>query len=135
MENVKSFTNIQLIRFRNAFRVEYEIEASNFMVPILSIRALVENAVNHGARRSSSEDAFVLIHSFESQNYFIIEVIDNGPGFHVEEKLSNSDSTSGLHRCRHILETELNATIDIHSSLGKGTTVIVHIPKYRTHKS
>lgn len=135
LENVKSFTNIQLIRFRNAFRVEYEIEASNFMVPILSIRALVENAVNHGARRSSSEDAFVLIHSFESQNYFIVEVIDNGPGFHVEEKLSNSDSTSGLHRCRHILETELNATIDIHSSLGKGTTVIVHIPKYRTHKS
>ncbi|MDD2970967.1 MAG: histidine kinase [Lachnospiraceae bacterium] len=129
IENVKAFTNIQLIRFHNNFHVDFELDCTNFSVPLLSIRALVENAVNYGARRSTLETPFVRIHSYKTRDYFMVEVIDNGPGFDVDEKLSSSESTSGLHRCKHSLETQLNATLDIHSIPGNGTTVIVRIPR------
>jgi len=129
LENVKSFTNIQLIRFRNSFRVEFDIAVSDFSVPLLSIRALVENAVNHGARKSTSESPFVHIHSYETPGLYVIEIVDNGPGFDVDETLSNSDSSSGIQRCQHLFQSQMNASLNIHSTLGKGTTVIVHIPR------
>lgn len=129
IDNVKAFTNIQLIRFRNNFRIEFDIDEADFSVPILSIRALVENGVNHGARRSTYEIPYVKIHSYKTNDYYIVEVIDNGPGFDVAEKLSSSDSTSGLHRCKHVLELLMNATLTIHSIPGKGTTCIVRIPR------
>lgn len=128
LEYTRAFSNIQLIRFRNSFHVIYDIETEDFSVPILSVRALVENAVNHGVRKASNQGT-VLIKSYGLPDRYVIEVTDDGIGFDVEKTLSQCNQSSGLHRVHYYLKNDLNAALEINSTPGKGTTVIISIPK------
>ncbi|MEG1847942.1 MAG: histidine kinase [Lachnospiraceae bacterium] len=128
LDYIHAFTNIQSLRFRDSFQITYDIQTHDFTVPILSIRALVMNAVNHGVRKVA-DGGTVIIRSYEATDAYMIEVIDNGAGFLVREAMQRSSSTSGLHRTQDVLTRYLGASLHINSIPNEGTTVVVRIPK------
>jgi len=48
LEHLKKYLYIEKLRFGKKLNVEYDIQATDFKVPLLSIQPLVENAVKHG---------------------------------------------------------------------------------------
>ncbi len=83
VEHIKSYVNIEKVRFGNRLNVEYEILSDNFTVPPLSIQPLVENAVKHGVCKKV-DGGTVVLRSYSTPEYNVVEVDDNGVGFNAE---------------------------------------------------
>ena len=82
-EHIKSYVNIEKVRFGDRLNVEYDIGVSDFIVPPLSIQPLVENAIKHGVVKKL-EGGTVWLRSYSNDEYNIVEVEDTGIGFNQE---------------------------------------------------
>ena len=51
VSHIKSYVNIEKVRFGDRLSMEYDIQIDSFIVPPLSIQPLVENAIKHGVCR------------------------------------------------------------------------------------
>ncbi len=85
LRHVKSYVNIEKVRFQNQLEVQFDIQEENFYIPPLSVQALVENAIKHGIRKKSGGGC-VWIRSYKRGENYIVEVEDNGVGFEGKEK-------------------------------------------------
>lgn len=83
VEHIKSYVNIEKVRFGNRLNVEYNIEVSDFIVPPLSIQPLVENAIKHGVCQRV-DGGTVWLSSYEDEDHYIVEIDDDGVGFSKE---------------------------------------------------
>lgn len=79
LEHIKTYVNIERVRFGDRVSVEYEIEKDDFLVPPLSIQPLVENAIKHGICKKI-EGGTVRIKSYGEQGFNVVEVEDDGVG-------------------------------------------------------
>ena len=93
VEHIKSYVNIEKVRFGDRVNVEYDIQSLNFYVPPLSIQPLVENAIKHGICKKP-EGGTVWLKSWEDEDNYIVIVQDNGQGFSAErlEEIFSIDS-------------------------------------------
>ena len=83
VDHIKSYVNIEKVRFGDRLNVEYDIEVSEFMVPPLSIQPLVENAIKHGVCQRL-QGGTVWLRSYETEEYNVVEIQDDGIGFNKE---------------------------------------------------
>ena len=98
------------------------------MLPVLSVQPLVENAVKHGIAKKRG-GGIVTISSRQTENAYQITVTDTGVGFNVDRYMEDGKTHVGLINVRQRLASKMNATVDIDSVPGNGTTVTVTIPK------
>jgi two-component system sensor histidine kinase YesM len=77
---VKSYMEIQQIRFDNCFTYEYILpdELCKLKVPKLIVQPIVENSILHGL--SDKEGGNVLVKCFQVDDILNIEITDNGCG-------------------------------------------------------
>jgi sensor histidine kinase YesM len=108
--------------------VVYDVEEDGFLLPVLSIQPLVENAVKHGIAKKRG-GGVVTISCRETENAYQIKVTDTGVGFDVDRYANDGKIHVGLMNIRQLLAIRMNATVDIDSTPGSGTTVTVTIPK------
>jgi signal transduction histidine kinase len=129
LKHVEYYVNIEKVRFPD-MSIEYEVEATEFVLPALSVQPLVENAIKHGLMRLESGGT-VVIHSYETPTHFCVEVRDDGVGFDttlpVEEK-----KHVGLRNIRGRLKAMVNGELVLESSPGSGTRAVIMIPKEAT---
>ncbi len=123
MEHIKNYIYLENIRFPQ-MEIVYELKFVHFKVPPLCIQPIVENAVKHGASKRS-EGGHILIKSFATAQYINIEISDNGPGF--DGKLN--EQGTGLSNISRRLKMLINADIEFGSVVGRGTIVVVRIPR------
>jgi len=138
---VVSYLFIQKIRMED--RLEYEINVpeslKQFRVPKLILQPLVENAIKHGIE-PHKEGGIVRIRVLEQEDAISIEVEDNGKGIdemrlrQLEGHLSGEDqefTSIGINNVdkRIRLHYGEEYKIRIVSDFGKGTRVIITIPK------
>lgn len=83
VNHIKSYVNIEKVRFGDKLEVEYDIQTDNFTVPPLSIQPLVENAIKHGVCKKI-HGGTVILKSYEESDYNVVEVSDNGIGFNTK---------------------------------------------------
>lgn len=85
LEHVKSYINIQKIRFDGAFDVMFEVEHSldDFKIIKLILQPLVENSILHGFKDIDYKGE-ILIKVFNKGEEIHFEVSDNGVGCDVE---------------------------------------------------
>jgi len=83
VEHIKSYVNIESVRFGDRLNVEYDIGPKEFIVPPLSIQPLVENAIKHGVCQKL-EGGTVWLRSYEEPNCYVVEIDDDGIGFDQE---------------------------------------------------
>ena len=126
LKHVEYYANIEKVRFPD-MHIEYQVEATDFVLPALSVQPLVENAIKHGLMRLESGGT-VVIRSFETPSHFCVEVKDDGVGFDTEAPIEEKKHV-GLRNIRGRLKAMVNGELIIQSQIGAGTKAVILIPK------
>ena len=121
---------LEKLRFQGELEVVYDITTKDFMLPALSVQPLVENAVKHGVGQKIGGGT-VTIHTHETENEYIVRIIDDGVGFAEVEYADNEGTHVGIENTKKRLDMMLNAKLEIESKKGEGTTASILIPKRR----
>lgn len=134
LQHIQYYCKIELLRFSDKLKVEYDIEEDNFTVPTLSIQPLVENAIKHGVTKRPEGGTVQLSTRKDAKNY-IITVADDGVGFDPAKVLADDGrSHVGLTNIQYRFANMMQAEVTVDSKPGCGTTVTVYIPISATHK-
>lgn len=127
LENIKVYLNIEKIRFRERLNVAFDLEATDFYLPILTVQPLVENAVRHGVTKRL-EGGTVTISTRSEPEWIKITVADDGVGF-IPPNKKDRRSHVGVENVRNRLDAQCGGTLKIESIKGVGTTATVLIPR------
>lgn len=129
LAHVKYYCDIELLRFSDKLKTEYDIQEKKFCVPTLSIQPIVENAIKHGVTKKP-EGGTVRISTASDDKDYIVTVKDDGVGFDPSAiKEDDGRSHVGIQNIRYRFENMMHATVSIESEKGVGTCVIIRIPK------
>ncbi len=128
LKHVQTYVSIEKLRFSKRLDVVFDINTTNFLVPPLSIEPLVENAIKHGLMKKINGGK-VYIKTYETEKYYVVEVIDNGIGFDVNEINFSSNQHIGLNNVKQRIWSMCQGTLSFESEIGKGTKVVVTFPK------
>ena len=126
LKHVEYYVNIERVRFPD-MNIAYEIEATEFVLPALSVQPLVENAIKHGLMRLETGGT-VVIHSYETPTHFCVKVKDDGVGFDTEAPIDEKKHV-GLRNIRGRLKAMVNGDLVLESKPGIGTSAVIMIPK------
>lgn len=129
LDHLKKYLYIEKLRFGKKLNVEYDIQATGFKLPMLSVQPLVENAVKHGVGMKKGGGTVTVI-SRESENAFEVIVRDDGVGFDINApKKDDRRSHVGMENTRSRLKEMCCGTVNIESTVGVGTTAAIILPK------
>ena len=132
LDHIHTYLELEQIRFGEELSIVYDIEEDSFLLPVLSIQPLVENAVKHGIAKKRG-GGVVTISSQQTEKAYRITIADTGAGFDVERYMDDGKIHVGLMNVRQRLASRMNATVDINSTPGNGTTVTVTIPREKVN--
>lgn len=129
LEHLKKYLYIEKLRFDDQLNIEYDIQAADFEIPLLSIQPLVENAVKHGVGMKE-DGGTVKISTRETDNAYEVIIEDDGVGFDTTaEKKDDGRSHVGVENTKRRIKEMCGGEVIIESAVGEGTTAKVIIPK------
>ncbi len=131
LNHTENYCAIELLRFEDRLKIEYDIKETNFSLPSLSVQPLVENAIKHGVTKKL-EGGTVKLSTYSDDSFCYVKVEDDGVGFDPDKPLDEPDdkhSHVGLKNVRERLMLMSDATLTIESKEGVGTTAVIKIPK------
>lgn len=126
MEHVYHYVYIEKVRFPD-MSFFFEMKAGDFYIPALSIQPIVENAIKHGLMKLEKGGTIKVV-SFETDTHYCVTVEDDGVGFD-ENNLADEKDHMGISNIRARLKTMVNGELEIKSIIGKGTKVLIKIPR------
>ena len=126
LKHIEYYASIEKVRFPD-MSIEYEIEATEFVLPALSVQPLVENAIKHGLMRLETGGT-VAIRSYETPTHFCVEVKDDGAGFDPTVRFDEKKHV-GLRNIRGRLKAMVDGDLMLESKPGAGTKAVIMIPK------
>lgn len=128
--HLENYLAIERLRFPNV-RIVYDLKATDFTLPALTVQPLVENAIRYGVTRKEGGEGAVNVSSCEDDSAWYVRIADDGVGFNPEQVQYDGRSHIGISNTRQRLATMCQGTLDIESVIGKGTTVTVTLPKLK----
>lgn len=128
MEFLRNYLKLEKRRFGQRLRVEYEIQASDFQLPLLTLQPLVENAIRHGISKKQAGGT-IRISTCENGNQYVIRVEDDGIGFDSATAFAQTPDHVGLSNVRNRVATLCNGSVTVESHPGNGTVVEIIIQK------
>ena len=126
MEHVHYYINIENVRFPD-MTFSFEMNSSDFYIPALTIQPIVENAIKHGLMKLSKGGTIKVV-SYETEENYCVTVEDDGAGFDTTILLDERKHV-GIRNIRGRLKAMVNGTLEIQSTIGIGTKVLIIIPK------
>ncbi len=136
LEHVKSYLQIETMRFPNLFRVRWDIDASAYdcLTPKIILQPVVENCIKHGFREMR-QGGLIGIRNFRQGDDIVFEISDNGRGLSGEKDSDAASSKTGgygLYNINERLTRHFGADygLRITDNPGGGTLVVLRI-KYR----
>ena len=127
MSFVKSYLDIEKVRFDDELQITFDLPVTNFKLPVLTVQPIVENAVKHGTSKKEGIST-LCISTRETDNCYEIEIRDTGAGFDTTLPIDEHKHV-GISNIRQRLKHLCNGTLSIESRIGEGTTAIIRIPK------
>ena len=128
LKHLQAYLSLEKIRYDDDLDIKYDIKATEFFIPPLTVQPLVENAVNHGISDLPG-GGLVTISTEEKRDYYEIRVSDNGVGFDPGKIPIDGRSHVGIANVQCRLNIMCHGTLDIKSAPGDGTVAIIQIPK------
>ena len=128
LRHIETFIELEKMRFNERLNVIYDIKVMDFNIPCLSVQPIVENAVKHGVLQKVSGGT-VSLKTYEDNEFYYVEVEDDGVGFDINEVNFVSNEHIGLNNIKYRIEKMGNGQISIHSEVDKGTKVVVKFKK------
>ena len=126
MEHVHHYINIENVRFPD-MTFSFEMRSKDFRLPALTVQPIVENAIKHGLMKLEKGGSIRVI-SYETDTDYCITVEDDGVGFDTS-KLLDEKKHIGIRNIRDRLKVMVGGTLEIESTQGVGTKVLITIPK------
>ena len=126
MEHVHHYISIENVRFPD-MTFTFERNCEDFHIPALTVQPIVENAIKHGLMKLP-RGGTIHIASYETDTDYCISVVDDGVGFDTSV-LIDERKHLGLRNIRERLKVMVNGSLEIESTVGVGTKVLVTIPK------
>ena len=126
MEHVHYYISIENVRFPD-MTFTFEMNSDDFHIPALTVQPIVENAIKHGLMKLQKGGTIHVI-TYETDTEYCISVEDDGVGFDTNALLDDRKHL-GLRNIRERLKVMVNGTLEIESTIGVGTKVVVKIPK------
>lgn len=129
LEHLKKYLYIEQLRFGDMLNIEYDIQATDFVLPLLSIQPLVENAVKHGVGMKK-QGGTVTISTRGTADAFEVIVSDDGVGFDTTAESKDDGRTHiGMENTRKRIKEMCGGEVRIESKIGEGTVATVVLPK------
>ncbi|WP_313128306.1 sensor histidine kinase [Anaerocolumna sp.] len=143
MEHARKYIEIEKLRFKNLFQVEWFVdkELENYLIVKITLQPIIENAIYHGLKQKKGGGA-IRIKGYLEENNVVFEVEDDGIGISSEALYSINEELNKnyIKEDQHIGIKNVNQRIKlvfgeeygvkISSELDKGTTVKIIVPKY-----
>jgi sensor histidine kinase YesM len=126
MEHVRHYISIENVRFPD-MTFSFEMGSHDFRIPALTIQPIVENAIKHGLMKLPKGGTICVV-SYETDTHYCVSVEDDGVGFDTGKLLDDRNHV-GIRNIRERLHAMVNGTLEIESTEGVGTTVLIKIPK------
>jgi sensor histidine kinase YesM len=126
MEHVRHYINIENVRFPD-MTFSFEMKSDDFHIPALTVQPIVENAIKHGLMKLQKGGTIRVV-SYETDTLYCVKVEDDGVGFDTDVLLDERKHV-GIRNIRGRLKAMVNGTLEIKSTEGVGTTVLIKIPK------
>ena len=126
MEHVQYYISIESVRFPDMTFL-FKMNSDDFHIPALTIQPIVENAIKHGLMKLS-KGGTIRVESYETDTHYCVSVEDNGMGFDTNELLDERKHI-GIHNIRERLKAMVDGTLEIESTVGVGTKVLITVPK------
>ena len=127
LAHTQNYLNIELLRFPKRLHIRYDLGATSFCMPTLTLQPLVENAVRHGIAKRA-EGGTITIATRETDSAYIVTVSDDGVGYSAQ---TNDDGRThiGIQNVRMRLAAMCGGTLDITGAPSAGTEASIRIPK------
>ena len=116
------------MRFGDRLNVVYDVQSKDFFVPPLSVQPVVENAIKHGVF-NKIDGGTVTLRAYETDEAFVVEVIDDGVGFDMNEVNFKNNEHIGLNNVRQRITSMCKGDIVFESEKNKGTKVTISFYK------
>ena len=126
MEHVHHYVSIENVRFPD-MTFSFEMNSEDFHIPALTVQPIVENAIKHGLMKLPKGGTIKVV-SYETEEDYCVLVVDDGVGFDTSAEI-DSRKHLGLRNIRERLKVMVNGTLEIESTVGVGTKVLIKIPK------
>ena len=126
MEHVHHYISIENVRFPD-MTFSFEMNSDDFKIPALTIQPIVENAIKHGLMKLP-RGGTIRVNSYETDTNYCISIVDDGIGFDTSALFEDRKHV-GLRNIRERLAVMVNGTLEIESTVGVGTKVLITIPK------
>lgn len=128
LDFLNNYLKLEKRRFGSRLNVEYDIQAMDFQIPLLTLQPLVENSIRHGISKKTGGGT-IRVRSWENTEYCSILVEDDGVGFDTHQPLDSSGEHVGLSNVRRRLAAMCGGTLTVRSVPGNGTAVEITIKK------
>ena len=126
MDHVHHYVNIENVRFPD-MTFTFEMNSADFHIPALTVQPIVENAIKHGLMKLQKGGTIHVV-SYETETDYCVSVVDDGVGFDTTLMMDERKHV-GLRNIRERLMAMVNGTLEIESTVGVGTKVLIKIPK------
>ena len=124
LKHIQTYVALEKMRFADRINVVYDVLATDFYVPPLTIQPIVENAIKHGIL-GRIEGGTLTIKTREAGDKVTVEITDDGVGFDIRSVNFEENKHLGLKNIAYRLSKMCKADISVESKLGVGTTVLV----------
>ena len=128
LSHIKTYLDIEKVRFDDTLEIEYDVACVDFLLPVLTVQPIVENAVKHGTSKKRGGGR-VRISTREEETCYVITVEDTVCGFDPTLEKNDGKRHVGIENVRQRLSNMCDGTLSIESEIGKGTVATVRVPK------
>lgn len=125
MRSVRAYADMNVVQLGERLTMEYDVFDADFMIPVLTIQPIVENAIEHGIKPHVGGGK-VRVSLRQDEDYYEVTVLDDGEGFTPGEE-SNVASV-GIANIKTRMGKHPGCSIKVESEPGKGTKVVLRYP-------
>jgi len=122
LRTVRAYAEINKVQLQGRLTVEYDVFDADFLIPVLTIQPVVENAIIHGIKPKVGGGTVSVSLSHEAGHY-IVRVSDDGVGYTPGEE--TSAHSVGIQNIRTRMEQFPGCSVQVESRPGHGTTVLL----------
>ena len=117
---MRAYAEINKVQLQGRLNVEYDVFDADFLIPVLTIQPVVENAIIHGIKPKVGGGT-VRVSLSRGYGKYVVRVEDDGVGYIPGEEASAH--SVGIQNIRTRMEQFPGCSMQVESWPGRGTTV------------
>jgi len=122
LRTIKAYAEINRIQLGKRLNMEYDVFDADFLIPVLTVQPIVENAIIHGIKPKVGGGT-VRVELRHGEGYYEVRVTDDGIGYTPGDE--RPGHSVGISNIRVRMSQFPGCRMDVTSAPGRGTTVVL----------